>query len=110
MKADFAEKYPNTIQGVVNALYKGLQWLKAAGVEDIVNTVPEEYYLGDRALYRRAVTASREMYSKTGIITENGMQNAYRLLAPFDPELQGAKVDLKKTFDDRFVRKAAAGT
>ena len=30
-------------------------------------------------------------------------------LAEKHPELKGAKVDLAKTFDDRFVRKAAAG-
>jgi NitT/TauT family transport system substrate-binding protein len=109
LKADFAEKYPNTTQRLVNALYRGLQWLKTASAEDVVKTMPEEYYLGDRTLYERAIKASIEMYSKTGIITENGMQNAYQLLAQFDPELKGAKVDLAKTFDDRFVRKAAAG-
>jgi NitT/TauT family transport system substrate-binding protein len=109
LKADFAEKYPNTTQRLVNALYRGLQWLKTASVEDVVKTMPEEYYLGDRKLYERAVKASIEMYSRTGIITEKGMQNAYQLLAQFDPELKGAKVDLAKTFDDRFVRKAAAG-
>jgi hypothetical protein len=27
----------------------------------------------------------------------------------FDKEVADAKVDLKKTFDDRFVKKAAAG-
>jgi len=109
LKADFAQKYPNTTQHLVNALYKGLQWLKTASVDDVVKTMPEEYYLGDRAVYRRAVKASIEMYSKTGIITEKGMQNAYQLLAQFDPELKGTKVDLARTFDDRFVRKAAAG-
>jgi NitT/TauT family transport system substrate-binding protein len=109
LKADFAEKYPNTTQRLVNALYRGLQWLKTASVQDVVKTMPEEYYLGDRTLYERAVKASIEMYSKTGVITEKGMQNAYQLLAQFDPELKGAKVDLAKTFDDRFVRKAAAG-
>src|SRR5438067_8996131 len=98
LKADFAEKYPNTTQHLVNALYRGLQWLKAASVDDIVKTMPEEYYLGDKAVYERAVRASIEMYSKTGIITEKGMQNAYQLLAQFDPELKGAKVDLAKTF------------
>jgi len=109
LKADFAEKYPNTTQRLVNALYKGLLWLKTASVDDVVKAMPEEYYLGDRTLYERAVKASIEMYSKTGIITEKGMQNAYQLLAQFDSELKGAKVDLAKTFDDRFVRKAAAG-
>ena len=109
LKADFAEKYPNTTQRLVNALYKGLLWLKTASVDDVVKAMPEEYYLGDRTLYERAVKASIEMYSRTGVITEKGMQNAYQLLAQFDPELKGAKVDLAKTFDDRFVRKAAAG-
>jgi NitT/TauT family transport system substrate-binding protein len=109
LKADFAEKYPVTTQHLVNALYQGLQWVKAASDEEIVKTMPEEYYLGDKALYARAVKASREMYSQTGVIAEKGMQNAYQLLAQFDPELKGAKVDLAKTFDDRFVRKAAGG-
>ncbi len=30
------------------------------------------------------------------------------MLIAFDPELRDAKVDLAKTFDDRFVKKAAA--
>jgi NitT/TauT family transport system substrate-binding protein len=29
------------------------------------------------------------------------------MLTAFDPELKDAKVDLAKTFDDRFVKKAA---
>jgi len=30
------------------------------------------------------------------------------MLLAFDDELKGAKIDLGKTFDDRFVKKAAA--
>jgi NitT/TauT family transport system substrate-binding protein len=30
------------------------------------------------------------------------------MLKQFDPELKDAKIDLSKTFDDRFVKKAAA--
>jgi NitT/TauT family transport system substrate-binding protein len=109
LKGDFAASYPGTTQHLVNALYHGLQWIKGANIDEIVKMMPEEYYLGDKALYERAVKASREMYSQTGIITEKGMQNAYQLLVQFDPELKGAKVDLRKTFDDHFVRKAASG-
>jgi NitT/TauT family transport system substrate-binding protein len=49
------------------------------------------------------------MYSKTGIITPEGMKNGVNLLLQFDPEMKDAKIDLSKTFDDRFVKKAAAG-
>ncbi|MCC7346008.1 MAG: ABC transporter substrate-binding protein [Variibacter sp.] len=108
-KADFIQKNPATVQRVVNAFYKTLKWLEKATPEDVANTVPPEYHLGDRALYLKAVAASRAMYSKDGIVSPAGMKNAYDMLVQFDDELKGATVDLAKTFDDRFVKKAASG-
>jgi NitT/TauT family transport system substrate-binding protein len=107
-KQDFIDKNPNTVQHVVNAFYKTMKWLAKATPEDIAKTVPEEYFLGDKALYMAAVKASRPMYSTTGIIPPQGEKNALDMLVKFDPELKDAKVDLSKTFDDRFVKKAAA--
>jgi NitT/TauT family transport system substrate-binding protein len=72
--------------------------------------VPPEYHLGDKALYMKAVEASRPMYSKDGVIPEAGMKNALDMLVQFDEEMKGAKVDLSKTFDGRFIAKAAAGS
>jgi NitT/TauT family transport system substrate-binding protein len=109
LKNDFIEKNPQTVQALVNAFYKALKWLEKATPEAVAGTVPEEYYLGDKPLYLTAVKASSAMYSRNGIITETGMKNAYDMLAQFDQELKEAKVDLKKTFDDRFVKKASAG-
>jgi NitT/TauT family transport system substrate-binding protein len=106
-KNDFIQKNPVTTQKLVNAFYKTLKWLEKASVEDIVKTVPEAYYLGDRALYTAAVKGSHPMYSRDGIIPARGMQNAYDMLVQFDKELVGSRIDLKTTFDDRFVRKAA---
>ena len=34
------------------------------------------------------------------------MKSALNMLAAFDPELIGAKLDLQKTFDDRFIKRA----
>lgn len=109
IKADFIEKNPVTVQRLVNAFYKTLKWLEKATPEDVVKTVPEQYYLGDRALYLAAVKASHPMYSRDGIIPESGMKNAYNMLIQFDKELAAAKVDLSRTFDARFVKKANAG-
>ena len=109
LKTDFIGKNPVTVQHLVNAFYKAIKWLAKATPEDIVKTVPEEYFLGDKALYLSAFKASRPMYSTTGIITPQGMQNGLNLLLQFDPEMKDAKIDLNRTFDDRFVKKAAAG-
>lgn len=107
IKQDFIEKNPNTVQALVNALYKTLKWLEKATPEQIAATVPEEYFLGDRGLYVAAVKANKPAYSLTGLIPPAGIKSASDMLVAFDPELKAANVDLAKTFDDRFVKKAA---
>jgi NitT/TauT family transport system substrate-binding protein len=109
IKQDFIEKNPNTVQALVNAFHKTLKWLEQATPEQIAATVPEEYFLGDKALYLAAVKANKPVYSLTGLIPAAGIKSAADMLLAFDDELKSAKVDLAKTFDDRFVKKAAAG-
>jgi NitT/TauT family transport system substrate-binding protein len=106
-RQDFIEKNPNTAQALVNAFYKTLKWLEKATPEQIAATVPEDYYLGDKPLYIAAVKANKPVYSLTGLISQAGMKSAADMLLAFDDELRGANVDLAKTFDDRFVKKAA---
>ena len=108
LKRDFVAKNPVTVQHLVNAFYKALKWLATATPEDVAKTVPEEYYLGDRALYVASVKASAPMYSRTGVIPPDGMERARDMLQRFDPELKDARLDLTKTFDSSFVAKAAA--
>ncbi|WP_262273090.1 MULTISPECIES: ABC transporter substrate-binding protein [Microvirga] len=106
-KKDFIEQNPQTTQRLVNAFVKSLKWLQTAKPEDIAATVPEEYYLGDKPLYLKAVQNSLESYSRDGIIQMTGMQSVLDMLRQLDPELKDAKVDLAATFNDRFVRQAA---
>jgi len=109
LKRDFMEKNPNTVQALVNAFYKTLKWLEKATPEQITATVPEDYYLGDKPLYLAAAKANKPIYSLTGVIPPSGMKSASDMLVAFDAELKAANVDLTKTFDDRFVKKAASG-
>ena len=103
----FIDKNPNTVQALTNAFYKTLQWLKTATPEDIAAVVPEEYLLGDKPLYLLAVSKSKPAYSLTGIIDPAGMKSTADMLTKFDDEMKSANVDLTKTFDERFAKKAA---
>jgi NitT/TauT family transport system substrate-binding protein len=106
-KQDFIEKNPRTTQALVNALYKALKFIEKATPEEIAASVPEDYYLNDKALYIAAVKNSKPTYSQTGVITKEGMKAALELLS-FDPTIAGASIDTSKTFDGRFVAAAAA--
>ena len=109
LKHQFTQSNPNTVEALVNAFYKTLKWLEKATPDAIAATVPEEYFLGDKALYLAAVKANKQVYSLTGLVAPAGMQSSADMLTAFDPELKAAKVDLSRTFEDRFVRKAAGG-
>jgi NitT/TauT family transport system substrate-binding protein len=106
-KESFIQNNPNTVQALVNGLYKALKWINKASPEEIAAVVPEEYLLGDKALYIAAVKNSKPTYSVTGLISEGGMKSTAHMLVMFDEELKTANIDLSKTFDPRFAKKAA---
>jgi NitT/TauT family transport system substrate-binding protein len=104
LKKEFADANPVTTQRLTNALYAALQWLAKATPAEVADTVPPEYLLGDRPLYETAVKASLPSYSRTGVVTRDGMDSVYAMLKQIDPEFKDAAVDLSKTFIDTFVK------
>lgn len=105
-KGDFIAANPATVQALVDAFYRSLRWLAVATPDAVVDLVPAAYHLGDRELYRRAVAASLEAYSRTGIVPMEGRESALKLLSLADPQIAAATIDLAATFDDRFVRES----
>ena len=107
IKRDFIEKNPNTVQALTNAFYKTLKWMEKATPEQITDAVPQEYWLGDKALYIAAVQANQQVYSRDGIVSADSQKRSLDFLKQFDKEIASATIDLSKTWDGRFVAKAA---
>ncbi|HTP97384.1 MAG TPA: ABC transporter substrate-binding protein [Burkholderiales bacterium] len=104
--AAWLKKNPNTAQAIVNAMVRADLWLQKARVDDIVATVPPEYYGADVSLYKVALYKNQEGFSPDGLFTMKGAQNVYAVLKAFEPSVQKAKIDLAATFDNGFVQKA----
>src|SRR5215831_1186138 len=47
-RQEFIAANPATMQALVNAFYKTLRWIATATTDEIVNSVPPDYFLGDR--------------------------------------------------------------
>jgi NitT/TauT family transport system substrate-binding protein len=103
---EFIAANPETTQRLVRAFFKAISWIAASSAEDIAASVPEDYYLGDRALYLEALKNTLPTYSRDGVITPASMKAAQEMLA-FDAEVAAARIDLPKTFDGRFLAVAA---
>lgn len=103
---EFVRNHPNTCQGLANAIVRALKWLQTAGPSDIIKTVPENYLLGDRALYLASFNKVREALAIDGILPEEGARTALKALASFDPAIKADKIDLSRTFTNDFARRA----
>ena len=70
--------------------------------------VPEEYLLGDKAMYLFAFDNVKKAISKDGQFSDAGAKTTLKGLASFNPNIKPAEIDLAKTYTNEFVRKANA--
>jgi NitT/TauT family transport system substrate-binding protein len=107
-REDFIQKNPATVQAVVNAMVRALRWIQRATPEQIVATVPPEYYGDQKAMYRVALGKNFNAFSPDGMMSMAAAQNVLNVLKSFEPSVQQAagRIDLARTFDNRFVLEA----
>src|SRR5438552_6357869 len=105
---EFVRKNPNTVQALTNATVRTLRWMQEATPQQILATVPEEYLLGDKALYLFAYNNVRPAYSKDGYFSEAGAKTTLKALASFNPAVKPESINLAQTYTNEFVKKAHA--
>ena len=103
---EFVDKHPDTCQALANAIVHSLKWLQTAGPSDIIKAVPEDYLLGDRALYLASFNKVREAIAIDGVLPDEAAKTALRALAGFVPGLKADKIALGKTYTNDFARRA----
>lgn len=104
----FIERHPRTVQALTNAMVRALGWLASATPDQVANTVPAEYLLGDREVYLAAFAKQRGGYSKTGRFAAERVQALHDALAGFEPVVRSRRIDLAEVFTNRFVDAALA--
>ena len=104
----FIEKNPRTMQALANAFVRGLKWMAGHSADEVAAIMPEEYALGDKALYIQSIKNSLPMYSPDGRFSREGAEVAYKVLKEFDTEVGAARIDVTATYTDAFVAKAPA--
>jgi NitT/TauT family transport system substrate-binding protein len=104
----FIDKNPGTAQALANAIVRADKWIQGAGPSDIIKAVPENYLLGDRAVYVDAFLAAKGALSPDGLFPEAGPETARRALASIDTEIANAKIDLGAIYTNDFVKRANA--
>ena len=104
--SEFLIKNPLTAQALTFAMVHAMKWLQTAGPRDLMRTVPEQYLLGDMALYLAAYERVREGISTDGVMAPDSAQTAFKVLSQFDSASIDQRLVLQNTFNNSFALKA----
>ena len=104
----FIKNNPNTVQALTNAMVRTLNWMQEASPQQILATVPEEYLLGNKAMYLFAYNNVKTAYSKDGYISDAGAKTTLRALASFNENIKPDQINLAQTYTNEFVKRAHA--
>src|ERR1051326_939697 len=100
---DFIRQHPRTVQALVNAGLRVLEYIKDHSPEEIAAAVPASFWAGDRDGYVLSLRANIGLYSADGLMPEEGASNVLKSLSLVDTTIAQANIDLKETYDNRFV-------
>src|SRR6185312_1214868 len=92
-KIDFVKANPNTAQAIANAIVHAMQWLKTASIDDIIKSLPSEYYQADEKLYRKSLEKNLAAFQWDGIVSNTAVKSVWKAISILEPELKDAKVD-----------------
>jgi NitT/TauT family transport system substrate-binding protein len=107
-KSAWIAAHPKETQALTNAILATLKWIHSHTAEEIMAKMPENLVGPDKALYLAALKNTIPMYSTTGKMDPKGAQAVLDVFSQSSPEVKNAKIDLSKTYTNKFVE--AAGT
>src|SRR5690242_8864933 len=107
-KSAWIAAHPKETQALTNAIVATLKWIHSHSAEEIMAKMPENLIGPDKALYLAALKNTIPMYSTTGKMDPKGAQAVLDVFSQSSPEVKNAKIDLSKTYTNKFVE--AAGT
>lgn len=97
------EAHPDEARKIARALQQTLQWLQDHTPAEIRERMPAATLTSDVAADLAAITATKEFWSKDGLIPDRGPELVRQALAVTQEKIRKADIDIAKTFTNQFV-------
>ncbi|HSV22693.1 MAG TPA: ABC transporter substrate-binding protein [Xanthobacteraceae bacterium] len=106
-RGDWIAKHEKETQALTDAILATLKWIHSHTPEEIMAKMPEDLVGPDKALYLSALKNTIPMYSTTGRMDPRGTEAVLRVFSLSSPDVAKAKIDLSRTYTNKFVEQAA---
>jgi NitT/TauT family transport system substrate-binding protein len=105
-RAEWIASHEKETQQLTNAIMATLKWIHSHSAEEIMAKMPADMVGADKALYLAALKNTIPMYSTTGRMDPKGAEAVLAVFSQSVPEIAKAKIDLSKTYTNKFVEQA----
>ena len=105
-KTEFVKANPNTTQAIANAIVHAMQWLHTASIDDIIKSLPPEYYQADEKLYRKSLEKNLAAFQWDGKVTNEAVKSVWDAISILEPDFKTAKIEMEKTYDNALIERA----
>ena len=106
-RSDWIARHEKETQALTNAILATLKWIHSHTPEEIMAKMPEDLVGPDKALYLAALKNTIPMYSTTGRMDPKGAEAVLSVFSQSSPDVANAKIDLSKTYTNKFVEQGA---
>jgi NitT/TauT family transport system substrate-binding protein len=105
-KTEFVKANPNTAQAIANAIVHAMQWLHTASIDEIIKSLPPEYYQADEKLYRKSLEKNLAAFQWDGIVSNTAVKSVWDAISVLEPDFRSAKIEMEKTYDNTLIERA----
>lgn len=106
MQTSWVEAHKDTTQKLANAFVKTMRFIASHSAEEIAARMPNDYMVGDRAMYVKALADGKAMFTPDGVMPADGPATVLAVLSGFSKNIKGKQIDLAKTYTTEFVAAA----
>lgn len=103
MNETFIQKYPITVQRAVNTPARSLRFIVGNPPDKIASALPKEYAVGDPDTFIEVIRNSKQIFPVSGHFDVSSLERAKNIVAAFNPKVGEAKIDISRTYANRFV-------
>ena len=103
METAWVNTHADTVQKLANAFVRTMRFIHTHSPEEIAALMPADFYVGDTAMYVKALEAGKAMFTEDGRMPEGGPENVLAVLSAIKSRVRDKPIDLAGTYTTAFV-------
>jgi sulfonate transport system substrate-binding protein len=106
METSWVNAHKETVQKLANAFVRTMHYIATHTPEEITAAMPSDFYVGDRAMYVKALAEGKAMFTPDGRMPSDGPETVLAVLSKIKTTVRDKPIDLSRTYTTEFVDNA----